>query len=239
MSHLKGLIRGEFERLMRYRIIQVGFMVSVLWLLVMFLIGREEARAFIPLFIFMDAALMTVMLIGAGLFYERQENTLKSMMASPATMAEIIFSKLISAVYIAIQSAVFLGLFAYFFFDASINFAILIPFIVIIALAHAMIGYAFSVLMKDFPTLLAATMMYMIVFGFPTIFYSLDILGDGLETVLMFSPTHASMLMIEFSFGEAVSATLIVIGVIYLLVVAFVLGRYVVFPKYIEKAIKE
>lgn len=239
MSHLKGLIRGEFERLMRYRIIQVGFMVSVLWLLVMFLIGREEARAFIPLFIFMDAALMTVMLIGAGLFYERQENTLKSMMTSPATMAEIIFSKLISAVYIAIQSAVFLGLFAYFFFDASVNFAILIPFVLVIALAHAMIGYAFSVWMKDFPTLLAATMMYMIIFGFPTIFYSLDILGEGLETVLMFSPTHASMLMIEFSFGEEVSTTLIVIGVIYLLVVAFVLGRYVVFPKYIEKAIKE
>ncbi len=239
MKTLNVLIKGEFQRLLKYNIIQVGFGVSVLWLLVMFLIGRDEAREFVPLFIFMDASLMTVILIGAGLFYERQENTLKSMMTSPVGMHKIIISKLISAVYIALQSAIFIGLISIFFFNASLNFILLIGFILVIAITHAMIGYTFSVLVKDFPTLLALTMVYMIVFAFPSIFYALGIVGGALETLLIVSPSHASMLMIDFAFGAEISTGLIIGSVMYLGVVAFVLGRFLVFPLYVEKAIKE
>ncbi len=239
MNNFMVLLKGEFQRLIKYNIVQVGFGVSVLWVLVLFLIGRDQAADFVPLFIFMDAALMTILLIGAGLFYERQENTLKSLMITPSKMGHIIASKLVSAVYIALQSALFIGLLAYFFFDATVNFAYLLPFTLLIALSHAIIGYTIAVLVEDFPTLLATLMLYMIVFAFPSIFYALDLFGGLWEIVLVVSPTHASFLLIDFAFGHDVSTTLIVVSALYLLLLAFLLARYVVFPKYIEKAVRE
>ncbi len=233
------LVRGEFERLIRYKILQVGFGVSVLWLLVMVLIGRESASEFVPLFVFMDATLMTVILIGSSLFYERQENTLKSMLITPASMIGVIVSKLISAIVIALQSTLFLGIIAWLFFDVSVNFLWLIPAVILIALAHSMIGYTFSVLTRDFPSLLAFTFIYMIVFGYPSIMMALDVLSDTLNTVLLVSPTHAGLLLIEQGFGHTHEMSHLIIGSFYLVILSALLGVFVVFPKYLEKAIKE
>ncbi len=239
MRQLSVLIRGEFKRLIRYKLIQVGFGVSILWVMVMFLIGPEEAGAFVPMFIFMDVAMMTVLLIGASFFYERQENTLKSMLTSPASMRSIIASKMFSAVYIALQSSLFIGLIAYFFFNVDINFFLLIPFSILIAFFHAMIGYTFAVLVEDFPALLALMMAYMILFGFPSLFYALGLLSETLETILLISPTHASMLLIDYAFYASNDLWIIALGIVYLLIASIVLSNMVVFPKYIDKAIKE
>jgi len=238
-SNLLLLIKGEFSRLARYNIIQVGFGVSVLWLLVLFLIGRDNAAEFVPIFIFMDATMMTVLLIGAGLFYERQENTLKTLMVTPSKIGEIIFSKLLSAVYIAFQSALFIGIFAYFFFDATITFIIYIPIILLVAFAHAMIGYVFAVLFKDFTAMLGGLMLYMVLFAFPSLFYALGLLEGIFETLLLISPTHASMLLIQFGFGESITSRHLWVSVFYLLLLSVVLAKYVVFPKYMEKGIRE
>ncbi len=239
MNNLTRLVAGEFQRLAKYKILQSGLGVTVLWVLVLFLIGRDEGGLFIPLFLFMDLTMMTVLLIGAGLFYERQENTLKTLLITPTKLSHIIFSKLISAVYIALQSAVFLGLLGYLFFDSTVKFYYLLPFTLLIALTHAMIGYTFSVLVKDFTGLLAAIMSYMILFAFPSIFYALDILGDTWEYLLLISPTHGSMLLVDLSFGKSVAPALIILSVLYLVALSFILAKFIVFPKYIEKAIKE
>ncbi len=239
MKHLSVLLQGEFKRLIRYKLLQVGFLVSVLWLLVMFLIGRDNANEFVPLFIFMDVALMTIMLIGASLFYERQENTLKSMLTSPASMFKIITAKIISAVYIGLQSTLFLGLIAYFFFEAEINFFYLIPFSILISLFHTMIGYTFTVFVKDFPSLLALTMSYMLIFAFPSIFYAIGMLEGAIEYILLLSPSHASMLMINYSFNGDIEGWMIIVGIVYLMVATFVLARFIVFPRYIDKAVKD
>lgn len=239
MRSLVMLVRGEFQRLIRYKLLQVGFAISVLWVLVMFLIGRDEAGAFVPFFVFIDASLMTVILIGSGLFYERQENTIKSLLITPSSMGEIIVSKLVSAIYIALQSALFLSVVSIIFFSVGVNVGLLMLVVILAALAHAMIGYTFAVLVKDFPTLLSLTMIYTLVFAFPSIMYALGVLGEPLNTVLLVSPTHASMLLIDWAFGENVAPWLLVGGAAYLLILSVILGVFVVFPKYLEKAIGE
>lgn len=239
MSNLGYLIKGEFQRLIKYKIFQVGFAVSMLWILMLFLIGKEAAKTFVPIFIFMDISMMTVLLIGASLFYERQENTLKTLLITPVKLSHVIFSKMLSAIYIAFQSTVMIALVAYFIFAVDIRLFYLFLFSIFISCAHAMIGFLFAVWLKDFTSLLAAIMLYMVLFAFPSIFYAFDILGDIWEIILIFSPTHASLLLIDFTFDVEVRVILIVISVLYLSVISYFLGRYLVFPKYVEKAIKE
>jgi len=239
MNKFGILMQDEFKRLAKYNIIQVSLGVTVLWLAVLFLIGRNEAGAFIPLFIFMDVSMMTMLLIGAGLFYERQENTLKTLMVTPVSTPAIIASKIVSAVYIALQSTVLIALAGHFLFDASINFFALIPFVILIAVAHAVIGYLVSMHVRDFTSMIAMLMLYMFIFAFPSIFYAIDMIGGVWETLLIVSPSHAAMLMIDFSFGAEGIGTLTIIGVVYLSFLSIVLMRFFVYPKYIETAIKE
>ncbi len=239
MNSLGLLIKGEFQRLIKYKIFQVGFAVSVLWILMLFLIGKENAGIFVPIFIFMDISLMTVLLIGSSLFYERQENTLKTLLITPVKLSHIIFSKLLSSIYIAFQSTILIALVASFFFGVDINLLLLLLFSILISCAHAMIGFLFAVWLKDFASLLAAMMLYMVIFAFPSIFYAFGVLGRTWEMVLIFSPTHASLLLIDYAFYAEVRLGLIVVSLIYLTSISYVFGRYLVFPRYVEKAIKE
>ncbi len=239
MNNFGTLLKGEFQRLSKYKIMQAGIGVSLLWVATLFLIGPDDAGMFLPLFVFMDVSLMTVLLIGSGLFYERQENTLKTLLITPTKFSHIIYSKLITAVIIALQSALILGLLGYFFFDVGIQFHYLIAFTVLISFMHAMLGFVFAVLLKDFPSLLASIMLYMIVFAFPSIFYALDILSTTWSYILIISPTHASMLLVELAFGEPVNGWMIVVSIVYLIVITLVFAKWIVFPNYFKKAIED
>ncbi|TVP95917.1 MAG: hypothetical protein EA374_02775 [Acholeplasmatales bacterium] len=239
MHNFLKLFKGEMVRLVKYNILQVSFAVTVLWLLVIFLIGKEQAPVFVPLFIFMDAAVMTIMLIGAGLFYEKQENTIKTLMITPSGYAAILSSKLLAAVYLALQSTVIISVFAYFLFDVAVRFVALYGFIIIITLAHASIGYVFAARAKDFNGLIAMVGMYMVLFAFPSIFFALGALPETFDYLLFISPTHASLRLVNYGFAESVPLWQLGLGFLYLVVLTVVLMVFMVAPKYAETAIRE
>ncbi len=239
MSNFGLLFKGEMVRLLKYKIIQISFAMTLIWLLVIFLIGSEQAVTFVPIFIFTDAALMTVLLVGASLFYEKQENTLKTLMITPSGLMAIISSKVLSAIYLALQSTIIIALFSMILFDVEIRFFWLISFVVVIAFTHTAIGYTFSVFAKDFNELIAQVGMYMIFFAMPTLFYALGVFSEAFETVLMFSPTHSALLMINYAFKADVRGILLLIGTIYLMVAPIFLFKYIIIPKYPETAVKD
>ncbi|MFW5894305.1 MAG: ABC transporter permease [Bacillota bacterium] len=239
MKTFNQVLIGEFKRLFKYNIIQVSFGVSVLWLLVLFLIGKEAAGPFIGLFIFMDITMMTVLLMGVSLFYERQENTLKTMLVTPASLTSLIASKILSALYLAIQSGLILALFGKFFFDISIAFFPLMAFILIIALAHGAIGFVMSLYSNDFNGLLAFLIVYMVILAFPSIFYAFELIPSSLETLLIVSPTHASFILIESSTGADKPLWEIMVAIAYLLILSGGLMKFVIFPNYASKGVKE
>lgn len=237
--NFKQLLIGEMVRLSKYKILQISFVVSLLWIAIMFLIGKENIQSFIPIFIFTDAALMTVLLVGASLFYERQENTLKTLMITPSSYTSILLSKIIASIYLALQSTVVISLVAIFFFDISINLFWLYTFVLLIGLAHSAIGYAFTMVSRDFNGLLAAIGGYMIVFAIPSLISALGIFSETFDNFLMISPTHVALELINFSMGVDVAIWKVVVGIIYLIGISIVLYKYVVAPKYAEMAVRE
>jgi len=239
MENLKLLIQGEFSRMVKYKILQISFVVTLIWVAVLFVIGDAQAKEFIPLFIFMDASLMSVMMIGANLFYEKQENTLKTLLITPSGLGGIIFSKIIGSIILALQSALVISLASYFLFDVSFNFALLYSFIVIIAFLHSIIGFVFSIMAKDFNGLLVLVVVYMLIFAFPSIFYALGVLSENWAYGLLFSPTHASLIMIEYGVDFTHELWTLVFGSVYLVVLGAILLKFVVFPLYMKDAVRD
>lgn len=239
MHNFLKLFKGEMVRMVKYNILQVSLAVTVLWLLVIFLIGREQAPIFVPLFIFMDAALMTIMLVGAGLFYEKQENTIKTLMITPSGYVAILSSKLLAAVYLALQSTVIISVFSSLLFDVSIRFMALYLYVILITLAHASIGYVFTAYAKDFNGLIAFVGLYMIVFAFPSLFFALGVFPESWDMVLYFSPTHASLRLVNHGFMDVVPFWQRSLALVYLTSLAAGLMAFVVAPKYAETAIRE
>ncbi len=239
MHNLGLLIRGEFERMVKYKIVQISFVVTILWLVILYLIGKQEAQIFVPLFIFMDASMMSVMMIGANLFYEKQENTLKTLLITPASLPAIILSKVIGSVYLALQSTIILAVSAMLMFDLSIRLIPLILFVILIATLHTMLGFVFSMYAKDFNGLLAYMIAYMLVFAFPSIFYALGVIEGFLEIVLLISPTHASLLLIDYAVMNDVALWMRVLGIVYMTVVTVVLTVFVVYPNYMKDAVRD
>ncbi|MFP4286068.1 MAG: hypothetical protein ACLFRI_00065 [Candidatus Izemoplasmataceae bacterium] len=237
--NFKYLLKGEMIRLSKYKILQVSFAVSLLWIAIMFLIGKENIQAFVPIFIFTDTALMTVLLVGASLFYERQENTLKTLMITPSAYTAILLSKIVSSIYLALQSTVVIALVALIAFDFSIKLFWLFIFVTIIGLAHSAIGYAFTMFSKDFNGLLAAIGGYMIVFAIPSLISILGIFSKTFDNFLMISPTHSALVLINFSMGVEVALWKVIVGFIYLVVISFILYKYIVAPRYAEMAVRE
>ena len=239
MSNFLKLLKGEIMRLIKYKILQISLIMTVLWIAIIYLIGKENAPTFIPLFIFSDSALMSVLLIGAGLFYEKQENTLKTLMITPSSFMAIIISKVIAAIYLALQSTVIIALFSIIFFDVSVSLFWLIAFTILISLSHSVIGFTFAVFAKDFNELIAQVAFYMIIFAIPTLFFALGVFSDQFEFILMFSPTHASLLMINYAFNTSVRTVLLIIGSAYLIIMTILLFKYIIVPKYPETAVKD
>ncbi|MFU8786147.1 MAG: hypothetical protein ACNA7U_02790 [Candidatus Izemoplasmataceae bacterium] len=239
MNNFLLLFKGEMLRLVKYKILQISFAVTVLWVLVIYLIGKENAATFIPVFIFTDAALMTVLLVGASLFYERQENTLKTLMITPSGYHAILSSKIVSAIYLALQSTVLIALFSYFVFGVEIKLLLLFIFIALIAFVHTAIGYTFTIYSRDFNGLIASVGGYMIVFAIPSIFSAFGIIPDSWDFILLISPTHVSLKLIEYTFNGDVALWVIIGGIIYLLGLTVVLLKYIVAPKYAEMAVRE
>ena len=239
MNNFILLFKGEMLRLVKYKILQISFAVTVLWVLVIYLIGQENAANFIPVFIFMDAALMTVLLVGASLFYERQENTLKTLMITPSGYHAILSSKITSAIYLALQSTVLIALFSTIVFDVSIKLIVLFSFIALIALVHTAIGYTFTIFSRDFNGLIASVGGYMIVFAMPSILSSFGIIPKAWDFILLISPTHVSLKMIDYSFNADVPLWTIIGGTVYLVGLTVGLLKFVVAPKYAEMAVRE
>lgn len=239
MHNLSLLIRGEFERMIKYKILQISLVVTVLWLIMLWMIGSEEAVTFVPLFIFMDASMMSVLMIGANLFYEKQENTLKTLLITPSTLPAIIFSKVIGSVYLALQSTIILAVSAMILFGLEVKLIPLILFITLIATLHTMIGFMFSMYAKDFNGLLGLMIAYMVFFAFPSIFYALGVIEGFLEMVLLISPTHSSLLLIDYTMMKDVDLWIRIFGIVYMSIATVLLTVCVVYPNYMKDAVRD
>lgn len=232
MNKLIKLVNGEMMRLFKYHILTVSTFVSFIWLALFLLVDQAEAQELAPLFLFADMAVMSVLLLGASFYLEKQEGTLSATLMLPITIADILIAKTVASIVMGLISAVVLSLGLYVIYGLVLNYLLLLLYVLITITANAAIGFVLSLWARDFNQLLGLLMAYMFIFTLPPIFMAFGIIPATYENYLIVSPAYGtSYLMTAVVKGFAFNAkTMLIIG--YLVALAYILFRFVVYPRF-------
>ncbi len=238
MSNTYRLIGGEFRRLVSYKLLARSFATGIIWLLVFVFISTEEAGTVAPMLIFVDVSIVLMMLLGASFYLEQQENTIKSMMVMPVSSWQILLSKAVSSLALALISVSVTCAAVYFIHAISFNYALLLLFVILAVAAHAAIGFSLALLGKNLGSMLIMVIVYNLLFTIPTILFSMNIIDTNYEWVLMISPSHAAKTL----FTSVVSGELewgrTLFSCVYLPVLSAALMKFVVHPKFKNRAVR-
>jgi len=238
---LLTLISGELQRSVKYKVLTVGAGLSFLWLIIIFIVRNDtdSLNMLLPLFIFSDAVLMSVILIGASVFFEKQEGSIRSLLISPVTPTQILISKIANSVIISMISALVVSVGAVVITDVTINIPLLMLYIIITVSAHAAIGYALSLVSKDFNAMLVNYIVFAMVFVIPPLLIMLGVIPERFELLALLSPSEGGSVLINSVFsGTDTEWYKIAIAVVYQMAFAFLVMRYFVHPRFVNNAVR-
>lgn len=238
MNRLPALIKGEFERLNKYNLFTANFVVLLMWVLLAWFLEGELLRQFIPVIFLMDSVMMTVLLVGATLFYEKKEHTINSIMISPVTENEYLQAKIVVNVINSLITVAFISLAVYLIKGVTYNYLLLVPAVVIVTVAHTLIGIRLSYSAKDFTSLLVSFFVYIFLFLLPSVFAAFGLIGAEVARYLILLPPEASSILIHAGFQE-VELWRILVGYGYLAILSVFLFLFAVKPKFNEYVMKE
>lgn len=236
MNKLAKLIKGEIKRLVRYKILPVSLATTALWIGLFLFVSAAEARQIAPLVIFVDVAAMSVLLLGASHHLEKQDGTIRTMMVMPVPLGQILTAKTVASMVLALESTVVTAVALYVIHGITLDYAALLLFVVVAGAAHAAIGFALSLNSKDFNSMLGILMVYMFVFTIPSILFSFGIVDAKYEWLFMISPSHSAHHLIASAVREDYQLGMVFGGCLYLAVLAALLFKFAVYPKFKSNA---
>lgn len=238
MNTLIRLIKGELTRLLKYKILPVSLATSVLWIGLFLSVSAREAWDLASLVIFVDVAAMSVLLLGASHHLEKQDGTIRTMMVMPVSLVQIITAKTVASMVLAIESAAITSLALYIIHKITLNYAMLLLFVVISCAAHAAIGFVLSLNSRDFNSMQGLLMAYMFIFMIPSLLFAFKVFDAKYEWLIMISPSHAANHLITSAVTGEYKPGMIIVGCLYLLILAGILFRFVVCPKFKDNAVR-
>ncbi|MBN2504123.1 MAG: ABC transporter permease [Bacilli bacterium] len=237
MNKLWHLVKGEIFRLFRYKIVVFGIITSLIWVLIIALSDTETAEALMPTLILMDAGLMSIVLLAAAYFLERQEGTMHALLVTPVKLVHVFLAKIISVLFMSLISFVLVvgSMFVFHDFDASV--LLLLLYTLLAVLSHSAIGYVLTLNSKDFMQLLARYMGMVILFFTPLLLVAIDIIPTEYDFLAMLSPTYTGQLLVNSTI-ESIDTWKIIAGSLYLFILTGMLYPLVVFPRFQKVALE-
>jgi fluoroquinolone transport system permease protein len=218
MAKLVSLLVGEIRRLWRYKIIFFGTLVTVVWLVIMALVSREEALVLVPQLLVLDSGLMAIILLGSSYFLEKQEGTIKALLVTPISTRTILFTKILGTMIGGFISVISMTLLLGLLHNIWLPIVSLIVIMTLSTFAHVSIGFVMIFLSKDFMDLLVKYSVIAIMLMVPTLLQALDILTSEILFVGFISPTYAASWLFQSLWSnQPLTETIIAIGFLILL----------------------
>ena len=202
-SRLGILLAGDLQRMGKYHILTASLAAALLWIAILYFIDIQDITLIFPLLIFIDATSMAIILVGAVMFFERQEGSIKTLLVSPVSKVEYSLSKSLTTVFSSVVTLLILYCYAYFYKEIDLHLGILLVGVLLVALFHSLLGFILTFYSRDFTGLLMNMMKYLFVFMLPVLLEYLEILQHELAEALIYvAPTKASMTLLLASTGE-------------------------------------
>lgn len=238
MSNLAILFWGELERMKKYHILTASIVAALILFGVLYLINIDDVTSLFPLLLFIDATSMSILLIGATVFFEKQEGVLKSFLVSPLKKSEYIIAKTLANVATNLISLILLYFLTQLVKEVQINLLGLLGGVFIISLFHSLVGFYLTYQTKSFTDLLVIIFKYFIILLIPVLFDSLGLIKSQLlSNLICILPTKASLTIMNSAAG-VVSSQSGYLSAFYLLLLAILLYRWIE-NHFQEFAIKE
>ena len=202
MNNFFRLLKGELIRLKKYNVITVNLLVSLVWFLVLIFIEDEALLAtLLPLVLMLDATMMSVLFIGATMFFEKSEQTVATLLVTPTSYHAQILSKALANTIHMIFSSIVIALIFHFVRGVDVNFLYLTITLIVSIFFHSIFGFVFSYLSKEFTSMLMLVMGYSVIFMIPTFLFQFRVLfaAEVWEYLLLLSPNQATLYLVEAS----------------------------------------
>jgi fluoroquinolone transport system permease protein len=235
MSKIFLLLKAEVTRLIKYKIIVFGLIVTLIWLILLSVVNEEEAKTLLPQLLVFDTGLMTIILLASSYFFEKQEGTLKALFVTPVNLIQILTAKLISTLVSAIVSIILMSLVMVIFHNYWLPLPLALLIVIVSTTTHVAIGYPLIFMSKDFMDLLVKYTFLALFFLLPSILVSLDVIPLDALWVAFLSPMYATQYLLS-GLITPIDTFLGVIAVFMLFVPSFILFPTVVYP-YFKKEV--
>lgn len=235
------LIQGELQRLHKYNVTTISFVVAILWFLLLYFIDDMDLlTSLLPFVLIVDATMMSVIFIGAIMFFEKTESTLSTMLVTPVKSSELILSKAIANTFHSLMSSLLIVLVFYLVKDVSVHFIYIALALVVSVFFHSLLGFAFSFHSKDFTSMLVNVMIYAFLFLIPSALHAFDVVFTGRiwDYLLLIAPTQSALELIQLGFSGDWNIFNI-LGLAYLVIGSILGYRYYILPKFKAYAVKQ
>jgi len=237
MAKFWRVYKAELHRLFRYKIIFFSFLVSAIWILILALSDAEVAEGLTPTLIVMDSGMMSILLLAASFYFEKQEETIKSMLVTPVPLSLILIAKIASAMTAGIVSMLAVAGFAWIVHGIETNLLLMGVYVLFIVAGNTAIGYYFILISKDFTGLIVKIAGVLMLFYVPSLLVPLGLMPDKYAIVALLSPIYAGGRLIE-SLYKTVPSVEVWISLCYLGLIAGILYPFVIYKKYQKVAIE-
>jgi fluoroquinolone transport system permease protein len=232
MARIKHLIEGEFTRLNKYNLFVASLFVGLLWVVMAYFLSLDELLAFLPFVFLMESSMMTAILVGAEMFYEKKEHTISSMLISPITEQEYIVGKIIANILNLLIVFGIITLALYFIHDFLFQLHWLVISVSLVCAFYVLIGIVLSYVSKDFTALLINYMLLVMVLVLPTLLAMIGILDASVRDWLFWGPTEATLRLMQASFATEVDLVQFALDFLYISALSLALAYGLVLPRF-------
>ena len=237
-NRLIYLIKGELLRLIKYRVITISVLLASLWSIILFFVELDIFQVVLPMIILVDATMMSMMYIGAVMFFEKKESTMSSMLVTPSKNSELILSKIIAnTIHNFLSSALIVAVFI-IIKEVQVNYFLITIAIILVTLFHTSLGLFLSYYQKDFTSLLMMVMTFSFLLVIPSILVMVGVFNDpAWDYILLINPVHSASIIISNSFLPNTIDWQFYTSIGYLLIFGIVLYRFLILPKFKDYAV--
>lgn len=218
MNRLMALYGGELTRMRKYGITGASVVTAVLWVIILHFGSFASINALFPLVLFMDATIMSLLLSGVTMIFERQENAIKSIFVLPISKDDYLVSKSLAIATSSLFTLLLVFVYGTLVKDLEVNIVGLAAAVLLISFSFAQIGAVMTYYSKDFTDLLMGMFKFTIVFALPTILELLGLLkADWIRYVQYLNPTKNAMVLLRASTAPVETFDLVV-AIAYMLI---------------------
>ncbi len=194
-SGLATLMKWDFKLQKAYKISIIYGLVMILYIIMIKVIPLDDNVPLLIMLIFTDPSLLGFMFIGALVYFEKSENVLTALSATPLKLDTYLKSKAFTFGIMSLYTSVIIVLFIKWI-DA--NYLLLSIGVFLTSIAFTLFGFAIASKFNNFNEFLMTAIVYNFVFLIPILQY----LGVIDSYLIYLIPTQGSILLIQGAFGS-------------------------------------